>query len=114
MHVIDVIGDGGGGRRDPAGGGHAHAHGGDDQRGAEGEGRQRQACDGGHAPHRRGGAPRDAGDLGLLVDRADVLGDGVQPDDGLPQHLGPLGEHLVEEPQATLDLVGQDGEGPGG
>lgn len=114
VHVIDVIRDGGRSGSDAAGGGHAHTDGGHDQRGPERKRGQNQTGDGRHAAHGGGGAPGDAGDLGLLVELADAVGDGVERDDVLPEHLGPLCEDLVKDPQATLHLVRQDGERPGG
>lgn len=44
---------------------------------------------------------------------ADIVGDGVERDDGLPEDLGSLREDLVEDAQAAMNLVRQDGEGPG-
>lgn len=113
VHVVDVIRDGRRGRSDSSGRCHANTDGSDHERGPEGEGRQSQTGDGRHAAHSRGGAAGDAGDLGLVVEGADVVGDGVERDDGLPEDLGPLSEDLVEEAQAAVDLVSQDGERPG-
>lgn len=44
---------------------------------------------------------------------ADIVGDGVERDDGLPEDLRSLREDLVEDAQAAMNLVRQDGEGPG-
>lgn len=113
MHVIDVIGDGSRRRGDATSCCHAHADSSHDERGPKGKRGQNQAGDGRHASHGGGGPPGDAGDLGLLVELADVVGDGVERDDVLPQDLGALCEDLVEDPQAALHLVRQDGKGPG-
>lgn len=110
MHVVDVVRDGRGGGSNSAGRRHPHANSGNYERGAEGKGCQNQTGDGGHAAHSCGGATSDAGDVGLLVEIADVVGDGVQQDDGLPEDLGSLCEDLVEETQAAVNLVRQDGE----
>lgn len=113
MHVIDVIRDGGRSGSDAAGSCHSHADSGHDQRGPKSKRGQNQTGDGRHAAHGGGGAPGDACDLGLMVELADVVGDGVERDDVLPEDLGPLREDLVEDPQAALHLVRQDGERPG-
>lgn len=44
----------------------------------------------------------------------DVIGDGVQSDDGQPQELSSLCEDLVEETQAAFYFVRQDAKRPGG
>lgn len=45
---------------------------------------------------------------------ADVVGQRVEHDDGLPEHLGSLREHFVEDAEAAVNLVRQNGEGPAG
>lgn len=113
VHVIDVIRDGRRGWSDSTSGCNAHTNSGNYERGAKGKGCQRQTSDGRHTTHSCGGAPGDASDLGLLVEIADIVGDGVERDDGLPEDLGSLREDLVEDAQAAMNLVRQDGEGPG-
>ena len=110
MHVVGVIRDGYRGGSYSSGRRHPNADSCNNQRGAEGEGRQSQTCDGRHPSHSGGS---DAGDLGFLVEVADVVSDGVQQDDGLPEDLGSLREDLVEDSQAAVDLVRQDAERPG-
>lgn len=113
LHVIDIVRDGCGGWGNSPGCCHANANGCDYEGDAQSERRHDQTSDGRHAAHRRGGAAGDAGDLGLVVDIVDVVGDGVERDDVLPQDLSALREDLVEDTQATVNLVGQDGEWPG-
>lgn len=113
VHVVDIIRDGCRGWSDSTGRCHADTYSGNYERGTKGEGSHNQTGDGGHATHSRGGAASDAGDLGLVVEIADVVGDGMEPDDGLPEDLGPLREDFVEEAQAAIDLLRQDGEWSG-
>lgn len=112
MHIIDIIRDGRRGRSDSTRCCNAHANSCNHERGAKGKRRQSQPSDGCHTTHSCGGAPRDASDLGLLVNGADVFGDGVEHDDRLPEDLSPLCEDLVKDTQATIDLIRQDSEGP--
>ncbi len=113
MHVVNVIRDGRRGWSDSAGRCHTHTNRGNYERGTQGKGRQSQTGDGCHATHGCGGATGDAGDLGLVVEVADVVCDGVERDDGLPEDLSSFCEDLVEDTQAAMNLVCQDGEGPG-
>lgn len=113
MHVIDTVRDGCRGWRDSTSCCHAHTDSRQDQREAKGEGGQRQTSDGRGATHGCGGASGDAGDLGLLVEIADIIGDGVEHDDGLPEDLSSLREDFVEDAQASVYLVRQRGEWPG-
>lgn len=113
MHVIDTVRDGCRGWRDSTRCCHAHTNSGQDEREAEGEGGQRQTSDGRGATHSCGGASGDAGDLGLLVEIADIISDGVEHDDGLPEDLRSLREDLVEDAKASMNLVRQCGERPG-
>lgn len=112
MHIIDIIRDGCRGWSDSTCCCNTHANSCNHERGAKGKRRQSQPSDGCHTTHSCGGAPRDASDLGLLVNRADVFGNGVEHDDRLPEDLSPLCEDLVKDTQATIDLIRQDSEGP--
>ena len=110
LHVVNVIRYGRRGRSDPSSRRHAHTDRGNYEGGAQGEGGQDQTGDGCHTTHRRGGATSDAGDLGLVVEIVDVVSDGVERDDGLPEDLSPLCEDFVVDAQAAINLVRQDGE----
>ena len=113
VQVVNVIWDSRWGWSDSSGRRHSHTNSGYHQRDSEGKRCQSQTSDGRHPPYSRGGSSGDAGDLGFVVESVDVVGNGVQPEDGLPEELGSLREDFVEDTQAALNLVRQDGERPG-
>lgn len=77
MHVVDIVGDAGGCRRDAARRGHAQSDGRDDDGSAKRDGDQRQSRDGRGSTDGGGRAARDVGDFSAVVEVAEVVGDAV-------------------------------------
>lgn len=113
IHVVNVIRDGRRGWSDSTSCCHTHTNSGNYKRGTESKGCQSQTSDGCHTTHSSGGAASNASDLGLVVEIVDVVSDAVECDGGLPEDLSSLCEDLVEDTQATMNLVCQDAEWPG-